>query len=53
MTENLRRAGIPERQKPGFKRAGIEGFADGMSMFPRLKEWENQLALQALRGENS
>ncbi len=30
-------------------RTGIEGFADGMSIFPRLKEWENQIALQALR----
>ncbi len=30
-------------------RTGIEGFADGMSIFPRLKEWENQIALKALR----
>ena len=30
-------------------RAGSEGFADGMRLFPRLKEWENQIALQALR----
>ncbi len=42
---------IPEQQRRehGFIRAGIEGFADGMRMFPRLKEWENQIALQALR----
>ena len=33
---------------PGI-RSGIEGFADAMSIFPRLKEWENQIALQALR----
>jgi len=30
-------------------RPGIEGYADGMRMFPRLKEWENQIALKALR----
>ncbi len=29
--------------------SGIEGFADGMRIFPRLKEWENQIALQTLR----
>ncbi len=49
MTESIRRAGIPEIQKLGSVRTGIEGFADGMSIFPRLKEWENQIALQALR----
>jgi RNA polymerase sigma factor (sigma-70 family) len=49
MTENNRRAGIPEGQSHGSIRAGSEGFADGMRMFPRLKEWENQIALQALR----
>ncbi len=30
-------------------RPGIEGYADGMRMLPRLKEWENQIALQTLR----
>ena len=49
MIENRYSPGIPERQKHGFKRAGIEGFADGMKIFPRLKEWEDQIALQALR----
>jgi len=49
MTENRRRAGIPESQKYVSIRSGIEGFADGMRIFPRLKEWENQIALQALR----
>ena len=49
MIENRRRAGIPERQQPVSIRTGMEGFADGMSMFPGLKEWENQIALQALR----
>ncbi len=49
MTESRLGAGIPERQTNGIIRSGIEGFADGMRMFPRLKEWENQIALQALR----
>jgi DNA-directed RNA polymerase specialized sigma24 family protein len=49
MIENMRRAGIPESQNPVAIRTGIEGFADGMSMFPRLKEWENQIALATLR----
>jgi hypothetical protein len=55
MTESLRRSGMREVQQkssirePVSIRTGIEGFADGMSMFPRLKEWENQIALQALR----
>jgi RNA polymerase sigma factor (sigma-70 family) len=30
-------------------RTGIEGFADSMRIFPRLKEWENQIALATLR----
>jgi DNA-directed RNA polymerase specialized sigma24 family protein len=30
-------------------RTGVEGYADAMGIFPRLKEWENQIALQALR----
>jgi RNA polymerase sigma factor (sigma-70 family) len=49
MTERFRRAEIPRKQQEIFIRPGIEGFADGMSRFPRLKEWENQIALQALR----
>jgi hypothetical protein len=55
MTERIRGAGMQESaQKPLMQeyapvRSGIEGFADGMSIFPRLKEWENQIALQALR----
>jgi DNA-directed RNA polymerase specialized sigma24 family protein len=49
MTESRRgseRAGI---QHPVSIRPGIEGYADGMRIFPRLKEWENQIALRALR----
>jgi hypothetical protein len=49
MTEVLRARDKPGIQKPVSIRAGIEGYADGMRMFPRLKEWENQIALQALR----
>ncbi len=49
MTENNRSTGLPERQEHGFMRSGIEGFADGMRMFPNLQEWENQIALRALR----
>jgi DNA-directed RNA polymerase specialized sigma24 family protein len=49
MTEGIRRTEIPGIQKYGLIRTGIEGFADGMRIFPRLKEWENQIALQALR----
>ena len=49
MTERLHRTGRPDIQQPVSIRAGIEGFADGMKLFPRLKEWENQVALQALR----
>jgi hypothetical protein len=49
MTEGIRRTEIPGIQKHGSIRTGIEGFADGMRMFPRLKDWENQIALHALR----
>ena len=49
MIENRRSAGIPERQHHVSIRTGIEGFADGMKIFPRLKEWENQIALATLR----
>jgi len=49
MSERVRRAGIREAQSQPSIRPGIEGFADGMKIFPRLKEWENQIALQALR----
>jgi DNA-directed RNA polymerase specialized sigma24 family protein len=48
MTET-RRAGTNEAQHLPSIRPGIEGYADGMQMFPRLKEWENQIALHALR----
>jgi DNA-directed RNA polymerase specialized sigma24 family protein len=48
MTEKQRRAGIRESQSLPSIRTGIEGFADGMRIFPRLKEWENQIALHAL-----
>ncbi len=47
MTESRR--GTSEAQHLPSIRPGIEGYADGMRMFPRLKEWENQIALQALR----
>ena len=49
MTKCFRRVEKPGKQQEVFIRPGIEGFADGMSRFPRLKEWENQIALQALR----
>src|SRR5438046_4419382 len=49
MIESIRRAGIREAKSLPSVRPGIEGYADGMNMFPRLKEWENQIALQALR----
>lgn len=49
MTEGIRSTEFPGIQKYGPVRIGIEGFADGMRMFPRLKEWENQIALHALR----
>jgi DNA-directed RNA polymerase specialized sigma24 family protein len=49
MTEKQRRAGIRESQSLPSIRTGIEGFADGMRIFPRLKEWENQIALHAMR----
>jgi len=51
MTERIRRTNVREAQQLPLIRTGIEGFADGMSIFPRLKEWENQIALQALREE--
>jgi hypothetical protein len=49
MTESRRRTGMRESQHLPSIRTGIEGFADGMRVFPRLKEWENQIALQTLR----
>lgn len=49
MTEGICRTGGREAQHTPSVRPGIEGFADGMRMFPRLKEWENQIALHALR----
>jgi len=49
MTESRRGAGTSEAQNIPSIRPGIEGYADGMRMFPRLKEWENQIALQTLR----
>ncbi len=49
MTEIIRRTGNREAQNIPSIRPGIEGYADGMRIFPRLKEWENQIALQALR----
>ncbi len=49
MTEGLRKTGIREAKSLPSIRSGIEGYADGMRMFPSLKEWENQIALQALR----
>ena len=49
MTESIRRPGIREVQPLPSLRTGIEGYADSMRIFPRLKEWENQIALQALR----
>lgn len=48
MTENLRRTGREAQHLPSI-RPGIEGFADSMRMFPQLIEWENHIALQALR----
>src|SRR5260221_14197022 len=49
MSERVRRSGVREAQSLPSIRPGIEGFADGMRIFPRLKEWENQIALQAMR----
>lgn len=49
MTERQRAAGAGESQSLPSIRTGIEGFADGMRIFPRLKEWENQIALHTLR----
>ncbi len=49
MSESLRRTGMRESQHIPSIRSGIEGFADSMRIFPRLKEWENQIALHALR----
>ena len=49
MTERQRTIGTRESQSLPSIRTGIEGFADGMRIFPRLKEWENQIALRALR----
>ncbi len=49
MTERQRGAGTKETQSLPLIRPGIEGFAESMAIFPRLKEWENQIALQALR----
>jgi RNA polymerase sigma factor (sigma-70 family) len=48
MTESIRSPGREAQHVPSI-RSGIEGYADGMRIFPRLKEWENQIALQALR----
>jgi hypothetical protein len=47
MTESRR--GTREAQHIPSIRPGIEGYADGMRIFPRLKEWENQIALATLR----
>ena len=49
MSERQCGAGITETQRQPTIRPGIEGFADGMRIFPRLNEWENQIALGALR----
>jgi DNA-directed RNA polymerase specialized sigma24 family protein len=49
MTESIRRTGMREARHIPSVRPCIEGFADGMGIFPRLKEWENQIGLQALR----
>jgi hypothetical protein len=49
MSESLRRTGTRESHYLPSIRTGIEGFADGMRIFPRLKEWESQIALKALR----
>ena len=49
MIESRHRTGGREAQHIPSIRTGIEGFADGMKIFPRLKEWENQIALHALR----
>ncbi len=49
MTESIRRTGMRESQHQPSIRTGIEGFADGMRIYPRLKEWENQIALQTMR----
>lgn len=43
------RRGTREAQQIPTIRPGIEGYADGMRIFPRLKEWENQIALHTLR----
>jgi len=48
MTERQRDTETETQHVP-LIRPGIEGFADSMRMFPRLKEWENQIALKALR----
>jgi hypothetical protein len=49
MNESLNRPGGREAQLIQSMRTGVEGYADGMRIFPRLKEWENQIALHALR----
>lgn len=50
MHDRLRHTGYEIKAHSSISiRPGIEGFADGMKMFPRLKEWENQIALHALR----
>ncbi len=49
MTERRRRAERPIIPQHLSIRTGMEGFADGMRIFPRLKEWETHIALQALR----
>jgi DNA-directed RNA polymerase specialized sigma24 family protein len=48
MTERQHHVRSETQRLPSI-RSGIEGFADGMRMFPRLKEWENHIALSALR----
>jgi hypothetical protein len=38
-----------EAQPLPLVRSGVEGYVKAMQVFPRLKEWENQIALSALR----
>jgi len=55
MPERTRRAeGAEAVHKPSMQeflsmRSGSAGFADSMRIFPRLKEWENHIALSHLR----
>src|SRR2546421_949800 len=48
MQKGIERPQLLSLKDTPVTRTGSEGFAESMSIFPRLREWENQIALHAL-----